>query len=59
MTDKLSWLDRLLIKIAVAKAVARGNGDALHSASGMLLAFEEINEDRRCTSQSTDCEAKQ
>lgn len=40
---KLGWFDRLLIKIALAKAVARHCEDVPHSASRVASAFKEIN----------------
>lgn len=38
-----SWLDRLLIKIALAKAVARGAGDISTPACSLLKNFQRIN----------------
>ncbi|MCK2097540.1 hypothetical protein [Thauera aromatica] len=54
MTEaKLSWFDRLLIKIAVAKAASRGK-NADNVAESVLSAFGRINEASSRTSQSGD-----
>ena len=42
--EKLTWIDRLLIKVAVAKAAARGRSDAEYLASHLVAAFSLINE---------------
>ena len=41
MSDKLSWLDRLIIKIALAKSVARGHSYHLPAAR-MSLASDFV-----------------
>jgi hypothetical protein len=57
MKKKLGWFDRMLIKIAVAKAAAR-NGfiyyDVVPSLTESLSrAFEAIDADRSCASPLT------
>lgn len=40
--QKLSFFDRLLIKVALAKAAARG-GDVSNAATALAAAFKRIN----------------
>lgn len=54
----LNFFDRLLIKIAVAKAAARGENPC--TVAGLLLqGFERISAASSRTSQSDDPAAKQ
>ena len=40
---RLAWFDRLLLKIAVAKALARHGEDLTRSADDARKAFHQIN----------------
>ena len=55
----ISWLDRLLIKGALAKAVARGASDVSASARSLLKTFQRINAGSIDTSRSTAGEVLQ
>lgn len=55
---KLGWFDRLLIKIALAKATARGHCPD-STAKWALSGFARINEASSRTSQSGDRAAQQ
>ena len=54
----MTWLDKLLMKIAVAKAAARQGDNPERTAAGLLKAFEKINEASADTSSSVDREEK-
>ena len=54
---RMTWLDRLLIKIAVSKAVARGYGNPEAFANRLADAFRLIDSSRSDTSQSAPSEA--
>lgn len=57
MHKKLSWFDRLIIKIALAKSVARG--ECSSGATDFLIkSFQKITTSG-CTCQSSDHEAQQ
>lgn len=59
MTEtKPGWLDRLLMKIAVAKTAARG-GEPRAAAERLLAAFRSIDAASARTSQSADRAAQQ
>lgn len=54
----MTWLDKLLIKIAVAKAAARGNHQSKLMAENLVAAFREISAASADTSSSVDLEAR-
>lgn len=41
---KLSWLDRLIIKLALAKSVARSDVQPIEAGRDLASAFEQIND---------------
>lgn len=43
MMNKLSWFDRLLLKVAVAKALARNFDEISNGLAQAKAAFDEIN----------------
>lgn len=54
----MNWFDKLLMKIAVAKAAARTGWRPEHVASGLLEAFAMINSASFDTSSSADTEER-
>lgn len=55
----MNWLDKLLAKIAVAKAAARSGMHPEHAVTGLLEAFAKINAASSDTSPSGDPEGQQ
>lgn len=54
----MTWLDKLLMKIAAAKAAARSGMSPEHAATSLLKAFASINEGSSGTSQSVAPEGR-
>lgn len=48
----MTWLDKLLMKIAVAKAAARYGCEPEYTATRLIAAFREINSVSADTSRS-------
>ena len=55
----LTWLDRLLIKVALAKSVARDSGFVSSRADELLDAFRAVNAASSDTSRSGADEGRQ
>lgn len=58
MKNNCSWFDRLLIKLALAKAAARGHGACVDDAVRLAESFSAIAAGAGCTSGSTDSEGR-
>lgn len=56
---RLTFFDRWLIKIALAKLVTRGGWSVVEAEGELCAAFSKINAASGGTSQSVDCEARQ
>ena len=52
----MNWFDKLLAKIAVAKAAARYKDSPVRTADALLAAFRTINSETSGTSPSGDPE---
>lgn len=52
----MTWLDKLLMKIALAKAAARSSALPNHIVNGLIAAFAQVNAEPSDTSPSDDPE---
>ena len=51
----MSWFDKLLIKVAIAKAAASGSHDVVSTAHSLLRSFEIVNSEFSDTSRTNEC----